>query len=134
MSTIGIDGQPHMTSVWALRDGDSLLAWTYRKGQKVRNLERDPRATLMIETGDTYQQVRGASLECDVELIDDLEQKLLIGARISAKFAGVTPGNPSTDSEGVPELIRKQASKRIVLVFTPRRIRTWDHRKLAPPQ
>jgi hypothetical protein len=31
-------------------DGE-LRSWTYAKSQKVRNLERDPRATLLVETG-----------------------------------------------------------------------------------
>ena len=72
--------------LWYLREGDALLAWTYGKSQKVRNLERDPRATLQLEAGrDVYGQLRGVMLECDVaiepdiaadvDLVEDLAQR-----------------------------------------------------------
>lgn len=129
VSTIGRNCQPHMVALWALRDGDNILAWTYGTSQKVQNIRRDPRATLLMETGVSYQELRGVSMDCDVELIDDLEQKMRIGLRIHGKFSGMTPGE--AEEGEIPEPIKKQAGKRIVLLFKPRRIRTWDHRKLS---
>ena len=46
-ATIGRDGWPHLMPLWyVVRDG-ALWVWTYAASQKVRNLERDPRATLL---------------------------------------------------------------------------------------
>ena len=65
-ATNGRDGWPHLMPLWyVVRDGE-LWAWTFAKSQKVRNLERDPRATVQIETGETYDQLRGVMFECEV--------------------------------------------------------------------
>ena len=53
--------------------GPRLWAWTYAVSQKVRNLERDPRATLQVEAGEAYEELRGVMLECDVVVHRDLD-------------------------------------------------------------
>ncbi len=61
-ATNGRDGYPHLMPLWyVLRDGQ-LWAWTFAKSQKARNLERDPRATVQVETGDRYDQLRGVMI------------------------------------------------------------------------
>ena len=51
VSSLGPRGWPHLMPLWYVpRDGE-IWIWTYAKSQKVKNLERDPRATLLIETG-----------------------------------------------------------------------------------
>src|SRR6058998_3749454 len=68
-ATNGRDGFPHLMPLWyVIRDGE-LWSWTYAKSQKVRNLERDGRATLQVETGEEYQELRGVMLKCDVEVV-----------------------------------------------------------------
>ncbi|GAA5146499.1 PPOX class F420-dependent oxidoreductase [Pseudonocardia eucalypti] len=128
LATIGPDGLPHLAAMWALRDGDNVLMWTYGSSQKAENVRRDPRATLMVEAGTAYNELRGASLDCSVEIVDDLERKQLAGARIGAKYLGISPDAVSPDQ--IPEQVRKQAAKRVLLVFKPTRIRSWDHGKL----
>src|SRR5438309_1463709 len=79
-ATIGPRGWPHLMPLWyVLRDapagepGPRLWAWTYAVSQKVRNLERDARATLQVEAAESYEQLRGAMLECDVRVHRDIE-------------------------------------------------------------
>ena len=67
-ATAGPRGLPHMVPLWFVPDGVELRGWTYAKSQKTRNLERDPRATVGIEEGVEYQDLRGVMLECDVEI------------------------------------------------------------------
>src|SRR5260221_9042421 len=70
-ATNGPRGWPHLMPLWYLvRDGE-IWAWTYAKSQKVRNLERDPRATLQVECGDLYQELRGVMLECEAVIHHD---------------------------------------------------------------
>src|SRR5512144_2810994 len=66
-ATIGPRGWPHLMPLWfVVRDG-RIWSWTYAKSQKVRNLERDARATLQVEAGrDRYDQLRGLMLETEV--------------------------------------------------------------------
>ena len=54
-----------------------------RSRRRSRNLERDPRATLQVETGVEYAELRGVMLRCDVEIHRDVEvvDRLRDGAR-----------------------------------------------------
>ena len=60
---------------FVVRDGD-IWAWTFAKSQKVKNLERDPRCTLLVEAGDEYGELRGIQIEAEAELIRDPERGL----------------------------------------------------------
>ena len=70
-ATVGPQGLPHMVPLWFVADGGDLIGWTYAKSQKARNLERDPRATIGIEDGVQYHELRGVMMECDVKLERD---------------------------------------------------------------
>ena len=121
----GRSGWPHLMPLWfVVRDGE-LWAWTYGTSQKVRNLERDPRATLQIEAGESYDQLRGVMIESDTVIHRELELVSALGVELAERYGG----GP------VPEAglaaIRAQASKRVALQFLTRRISSWDHRKFG---
>jgi nitroimidazol reductase NimA-like FMN-containing flavoprotein (pyridoxamine 5'-phosphate oxidase superfamily) len=59
VSSLGPRGWPHSMPLWfVVREGE-IWIWTYAKSQKVRNLERDPRATVLVEAGHEYGELRG---------------------------------------------------------------------------
>ena len=73
--TTGPSGRPHLMPLWyVVEAGPVLRGWTFAKSQKAKNLERDPRATLGIDDGVQYHELRGVMFECDVELERDPEQ------------------------------------------------------------
>jgi PPOX class probable F420-dependent enzyme len=124
VATVGPGGRPHLMPLWFVAENAVVTAWTYARSQKVKNLERRAQATLQVEAGDSYQELRGAMLECDVEIVRDLEKVAAIGTAISQRYVGTPPGE-------VPDMVRQQASKRVGLVFRPTRVASWDHRKLG---
>ncbi|MBI2015929.1 MAG: pyridoxamine 5'-phosphate oxidase family protein [Candidatus Rokubacteria bacterium] len=125
-ASLGPNGRPHLMPLWYVRDGLTLLSWTFGKSQKVRNLERDPRATVQIEAGrDRYGELRGAMLECDVAIERDPTRIAEAGLRLMARYAGADAGSAAREN------VLTQAKKRVVLRFTPTRIVSWDHRKLG---
>jgi hypothetical protein len=138
-ATNGVRGWPHLMPLWyVVRDthapdgagtGGELWAWTYAKSQKVRNLERDPRATLQVEAGVEYQKLRGVMFECDVVLHRELADVEPFGRELYARYTGA--GSPSELHPAVLEMISAQAPKRVLLQFVERVRATWDHRKLA---
>ena len=125
-ATNGKDGFPHLMPLWyVVRDGE-LWAWTFTKSQKVRNLERDPRAAIQVESGTEYEELRGIMLKTEVELIREPDRVADLGVAIFSR--GV--GHELTTE--VHAKIAGQAEKRIGLRFVERERATWDHRKLGP--
>ena len=124
-ATNGVRGWPHLMPLWyVVRDGE-IWAWTYAKSQKVRNLERDPRATLQIEDGASYDELRGVMIETRVELHRDHGAVAKLGAELLARYTG---GSVTPEIEAA---VAAQAGKRVALQFVAQRTTTWDHRKLA---
>jgi PPOX class probable F420-dependent enzyme len=135
-ATNGRDGWPHLMPLWyvirersggegSARDRNELWAWTYARSQKVRNLERDPRCTLQVESGTEYAELRGVMIKAECELVRDPDAVAAIGAELAARYAGA-----SLDGD-VGEAMRRQAAKRVGLRFIARATATWDHRKLG---
>jgi PPOX class probable F420-dependent enzyme len=127
VSSRGPRGWPHSMPMWfTVRDGE-IWIWTYGKSQKVRNLERDPRATLLIETGDAYQELRGIQIEAEAEIIRDRERVLEFGKELTRRYSD---GGDQLDQDGVAA-IEAQARKRVAIRFRSVRSVSWDHRKLG---
>ena len=127
VSSNGVRGWPHSMPMWfVVRDGE-IWVWTYAKSQKVRNLERDPRATLLVETGTEYTELRGVQIEAEAELVRDPERVAEFGAELTVRYA---EGIESVEGEAAAAL-RAQAAKRVAIRFEPIRVATWDHRKLG---
>ena len=125
-ATNGRDGFPHLMPLWyVLRDG-RLWAWTYEKSQKAKNLERDPRATLQVEAGLEYAELRGVMLRCDVVIHRDVETVEGIAMELVDRYSG-----PGPEFDPVRDAFRRQAPKRVGLEFVERDRVTWDHRKLG---
>lgn len=124
-ATHGARGWPHLMPLWyVVRDGE-LWAWTYGRSQKIRNLERDPRATLQIEAGETYDQLRGMMIEARTELHRNPEIVSGLGAELLARYSG------GTITPEIEAAVAAQAPKRVAMRFVPQRTASWDHRKLA---
>jgi general stress protein 26 len=136
-ATFGPRGWPHLMPLWyVLREGAGgtprLWAWTYASSQKARNLERDPRATLQVEAGESYEELRGVALECDVSVHRDLDTVAALGQEIFRRYAARRGQAPVAELHAeVAEMVARQAGKRVGLEFVERHRATWDHRKLA---
>jgi nitroimidazol reductase NimA-like FMN-containing flavoprotein (pyridoxamine 5'-phosphate oxidase superfamily) len=138
-ATIGPRGWPHLMPLWyVLRDppegepGPRIWSWTYGASQKVRNLERDPRATLQVEAGEAYQELRGVMLEGEVLIHRDPETVTALGEAIMLRNSVPRDAQPATEMPSeAREAVEAQAAKRVGLEFVEVRRATWDHRKLG---
>ncbi|MGV9819731.1 pyridoxamine 5'-phosphate oxidase family protein [Nocardia xishanensis] len=126
LATLGPQGRPHLTAMWyALIDGEIWFE-TKAKSQKAVNLRRDPRITCMVEAGQTYDQLRGVSIEGHAEIIDDPERLFAVGVSVWERYTGPY-------SEEVRPLVENMLNKRVAVRVVPERVRSWDHRKLGLP-
>jgi PPOX class probable F420-dependent enzyme len=127
VATIGPTGHPHLVAMWyAMVDGHPSF-WTFGRSQKIVNLRRDPRITALVESGDTYRELRGVELVGTARIVEDFDQIVAIGRAVAAKYQG-------TDVASSPEtraFLEGQARKRVGVVIDVDRVVSWDHTKLG---
>jgi PPOX class probable F420-dependent enzyme len=124
VASINADGTPHLVTMWyVVRDGE-IAFWTYAKSQKVVNLRRDPRLTVLVAAGEVYEQLKGVSISGRAELVEDPDGVMRYGEAVYERYWG--PLN-DTAREGV----RAMGAKRVVIVVKPERVMSWDHSKLG---
>lgn len=127
MATIGPTGHPHLIAMWyGLLDG-RIYFETKAKAQKSVNLRRDPRISVMVEAGHTYDQLRGVAIEGTAHLIEDTEDPEYWAAANSVfeRYNGEV-------TEETKPFVEMMMNKRIVVRVDPVRVRSWDHRKITP--
>ncbi|MEC3982091.1 pyridoxamine 5'-phosphate oxidase family protein [Amycolatopsis sp. H20-H5] len=129
VATMSPNGRPHVAPLWYYPHAGGVATWTYGSSQKAANLRRLAEATVLIEDGDSYETLRGVSMETDVQLITDTAEVTQMGITLMQRYAGAKSGDPATDE--LAAFIAGQAPKRIGLIFTPTKLVTWDHRKLG---
>ena len=127
VSSNGPRGFPHSMPLWFVPRGGEVWIWTYAKSQKVRNLERDPRATVLVETGREYGELRGAMIEAEAEIHRDFATVIGFAEELTVRYA---EGIDSVQGDAKAAL-EAQAPKRVAIRFKPLRTASWDHRKLG---
>jgi PPOX class probable F420-dependent enzyme len=120
----GASGHPHPMPMWFVVDDDlTIRMTTFAKSQKIRNLERDPRVALLVESGEGYEELKGVVLYGRAELIRDIDR--IIDTLIDASKLG------ERTNLQVREQMRSNAAKRVLIRVVPERIVSWDHAKLG---
>jgi PPOX class probable F420-dependent enzyme len=133
LASIGPGGRPHVVPMWFAPDPAAdggpprLRTWTYARSQKALNLRRLPQATGLLEAGEHYAELRGVSLECDVEILDDYAGTLAVGLALAERYEQ----QYGQDRAATVAAFEAQARKRVGLLLTPTRVVSWDHRKLG---
>lgn len=124
MATVGPDGQPHLVAMWyAVIDGQ-LWFETKAKSQKAVNLRRDSRISVLIESGDTYDTLKGVSFEGQGVVVDDADALWQVGVSIWERYTGPY-------SEEMRPFVELMLNKRVAVRVDVTRTRSWDHRKLG---
>lgn len=125
VATLDRDGSPHLMPMWYALSEDGLIEfWTYSRSQKIQNLRRDPRITVMAEDGEAYDELRGVQITGVARLSTDPAELLDIGERIYERYAG------RLDESGRAG-VAYAARKRTRVTVEPRRVVSWDHRRLG---
>lgn len=125
LGTVGKDGMPHLVTLYYGVDQEGrIVISSFAKAQKVVNCERDPRATITVETGDTYHEIKSVMAQCNVEIVRDFEP-------MRAAMQYIRSANPRPHTESAQEQIAASYAKRVILRLTPFRYISWDHSKLG---
>ena len=126
VATLNADGSPHLTTLFYVVLDGRIAFWTYGRSQKIKNLQRDPRITCLVETGDDYFELRGVSLTGTAELVTDEAEIRRIGSAVASRMVdGADLGDIGRDE------VERQVRKRVGVVVAPSRTVSWDHRKMV---
>jgi len=124
VATIGRDGSPHLMPMYFLLLDGAVTFWTYARSQKARNLERDPRLTVMAEDGEAYFDLRGVQIAGRAHLTSDPELVSAFGALLYQRYFGPLDENGRA-------YVARSAAKRVRVTVEPLRVVSWDHRRLG---
>ena len=133
VTSLGKDGQPHVAPMWYFVDDGTVVFRSFTKSQKIVNLRRDPRITVMVERGIAYADLQAVMIQGTARLIDGGEDPaFLLEAyrRLAAKYPMVGPDPIDLDPPALEAAFGRFAPKNTAVIVEPRRIVSWDHRKL----
>ena len=127
INSIGKDGVPHPMPMWfGVEDDGAIVMSTFTKSQKIKNLGRDPRVSLLIEDGTVYNELRGVVIYGTAELVPDADEVVEILVKVNSKSLA-----SDADPDAIRQAVRGTAPKRTGIRIRPDRVVSWDHRKLA---
>ncbi|MDE2745889.1 MAG: pyridoxamine 5'-phosphate oxidase family protein [Chloroflexota bacterium] len=126
----GHNGFPHMVAMWYGVIDDKIHFTTYAKAQKVLNLKRDPRITVMLESGVEYSKIKGLVIEGEADVIENDPQLVMAVQDATGEKRNPNAQGRSTTPMDDEQRVR-QASKRAVVRINPTRVYSWDHNKLG---
>ena len=129
LTTLEADGWPHSVAMWFVPGDEVLRMWTYRKSQKVLNLRRDPRFALLVESGQSYNELRGILVRGRARILESFDDVKAIGEALHGRY--VLGESDFTIDEVSMREIERQAHKRVGLELPLDRIASWDHSKLG---
>ena len=129
LTSLGPDGFPHSVPMWFALDGDGTIRiTTFGKSQKVLNIRRNPKVTLLAESGEKYPELKGVMIQAEAKVVEDVE----LAIDTILQVAGSDPMVAEASArEAMREGVRRTAEKRVVIVCAPSRTISFDHRKLG---
>ena len=131
VSTVGADGFPHVAPMWYLVEDGKVAFRSFTKSQKIVNLKRNPRLTVLVESGESYSELRGVMIKGEANLIDDHEFVLGMYGKLAAKYEMIGGARIELTPEELEEAFGRFADKNTAVIVEPQRIISWDHTKLG---
>lgn len=128
VASLGKEGEPHLSTLFYVVQDGRIAFWTYGRSQKIRNLERDPRVSALVEDGTDYFELRGVSISGRAEIVRDPEGIFEIGSRVATRMVGAQDFAELGDI-GRAE-VERQATKRVGVVIDADTVASWDHGKM----
>jgi PPOX class probable F420-dependent enzyme len=123
VASINHDGTIHLVAMWyAVLDGDPVF-WTFGKSQKIKNLQRDPRITLLVESGEEYGELIGVELVGTATVLAERDDIMAIGEAVFARYFGEV-------TDETRPFIELTGAKRFGVRVAVDRVVSWDHKKL----
>lgn len=131
LATLGQDGSPHQAPMWFTMDESKVVFRSFTKSQKIVNLIRDPRLSILVESGETYGELRGVMIQGTATVVSDPDYVLWVYGQLAARYPMIRDEPIEMDSDTVAAAFGAFAPKNTAIIVEPIRTTSWDHRKLG---
>jgi len=131
VASLGPDGWPHLVPMWYVVEDGRIVFRSFTKSQKILNLHRDPRLTVLVERGDAYAELQGVLVKGTADLDTDPERVLALYGAMAAKYAMVGDRPVRLDPDALEAAFGRFASKNTAVTVVPEKVISWDHTKLG---
>jgi hypothetical protein len=88
LTTIGRDGYPHSVPIGYFRLGDDVYIGCVADTQKVKNVGRNPKVSLLVQSGSSMHDIKGLMIRGDATVFTEPDDVLRLG-REAARVRGV---------------------------------------------
>lgn len=123
MASMLPDGNIHLVAMWYGIIDDNVAVESKAKSQKIQNLRRDPRITIMVEAGDTYETLKGVQIVGRARIVEDRDTMIKIGISVYSRYYG-------TFTDAMLPHVDRLIHNRVGVIIEPIHIASWDHSKL----
>ncbi len=131
VTTIGKDGWPHTAPMWYFMDEGRVAFRSFSKSQKIVNLARNPRITVLLEAGETYEELRGIMIKGSATLVEDPDRVLQMYGALSRRYAFAGTEVVPLEGAALEAAFGRFAPKNTGVIVEAESVASWDHRKLA---
>jgi PPOX class probable F420-dependent enzyme len=131
VATISKDGSPHVAPMWFVMDDGRVVFRSFTKSQKIVNLMRDPRLTVLAEAGDAYAELQGVMIKGRARLVTEPDYVLKIYGGLAARYPMVGDQPVDLNAGALEAAFGRFAPKNTAVIVEPTRITSWDHTKLG---
>jgi PPOX class probable F420-dependent enzyme len=125
------DGRPHLVPMWYVVEEGRVVFRSFARSQKIRNLQRDPRLTVVVEQGLAYAELQGVMIQGRARLIADPVYVLALYGRLAAKYPMVGGAPRTLSPDELAAAFGRHAAKNTAVVVEAERVASWDHTKLG---
>jgi len=125
IASFGPDGSIHLVAMWYGFLGENAAFETFTKSQKVLNLRRDPRITVLVEDGDVYEKLRGVEIVGRAVIHEDRDTLMSVAGSVVERYF------PVENPDDIPMMAEALSTKRVAIEIVPEKIVSWDHGKLG---
>ena len=115
LATLQADGAPLAMPMWFLHAPSGLTMISVVDTQKVRNLRRDPRVSVVAEAVSGSGEIRGVVVQGRVEFLDDGPERRALIARFHEKYRRL---EKLWGGKAMPP-------NRVMFTIVPSRVQSW---------
>ena len=131
LATLDKSGAPHQAPMWFTMDDGKIVFRSFTKSQKIVNLMRDPRLSVLVEAGNVYAELQGVMIQGTARLVTEPEYVLKIYGKLAARYPMIGNEPIEMDDQSLETTFGRFAPKNTAVIVEPTKTTSWDHTKLG---